>query len=167
MSASELSEFLGETRYVACTSIAKDGSPITVFLGFEWFDDAMWFGVRNSRWLCSRLERDPRVSLAVTNEQFPPVYVTMRGSAEVIDDSDRSLTKRIFMKYKDPKHEHQRRKDIDLAAEWGAYFDVGRTLYRVVPTVIISEDGAKWQPGSAGVSDQVAREKGLVPSADA
>jgi len=35
MSDDELSAFLSETRFTACTSLRKDGSPVTIFLGFE------------------------------------------------------------------------------------------------------------------------------------
>lgn len=162
MTAEELSAFLGETRYMACTSLMRDGSPITVFLGFEWDGRAMYFSVRNSRLLVRRLQRDPRVCLAVTNEYYPSKYVTMRGKVEVIEDPGWERTRRMFMKYMSPEHPHQRQKDIDLDEFLAGYFEVGRTVYRLLPDAIKSEDGSKWQPGAAGSSDEQARAQGLI-----
>jgi len=162
MTDEELAEFLAETRYMACTSLLRDGSPSTIFLGFEWEEGAMYFSVRNSRLLVRRLRRDPRVCLAVTNEFYPSKYVTMRGAVAVVDDPDWERTRRMFMKYMSPEHPNQHQKDIDLDEFLDGYFEVGRTVYKLVPEWIKSEDGSKWAPGAAGVSDDVAREKGLI-----
>lgn len=157
MNDDELMAFLSETRFMACTTLRQDGSPITIFLGFEWDGEAMYFSVRNSRLLNRRLARDPRVVLAITNESGPAKYVTMEGEAEVIDDPDWEITMRGFMKYLSPENDFQTDKDVDLDAFREGYFEVGRTVYKVVPSRIKSEDGTKWQPGAAGISDDLAK----------
>lgn len=157
MNDGELAAFLSETRFMACTSLRKDGSPVTIFLGFEWDGDAMYFSLRNSRLLNRRLARDPRVVLAITNECGPAKYVVMEGRAEPIEDPGWEITMRSFVKYLSPENDFQTDKDVDLDAFRDGYFEVGRTVYRVVPDSIKSEDGSKWKAGGAGISDDLAK----------
>ena len=86
MNDDELMAFLSETRFMACTTLRQDGSPVTIFLGFEWDGEAMYFSVRNSRLLVRRLARDPGCVLAITNECGPAKYVVMEGRVEPIED---------------------------------------------------------------------------------
>jgi PPOX class probable F420-dependent enzyme len=153
MTAAELAAFLAEPRYMACTTMKRDGSPVTVFMGFEWDGQALYFSVRNSRVLVRRLARDPRVWAAVTNEASPARFALLHGVVEVIEDPRWERTLRMFHKYMSPENDFQTEKDVDLDGFLEGYFEVGRTVYRVVPTDIRSEDGGKWAPGAAGVSD--------------
>lgn len=156
MTVDELTAFLSETRFMACTTLRKDGSPVTIFLGFEWDGEAMYFSVRNSRLLNRRLSHDPRTVLAITNEAGPAKYVVMEGIAEPIDDPDWEITMRGFMKYLSPENDFQTDKHVDLDAFRAGYFEVGRTVYKMVPDSIKSEDGSKWKAGGAGISDELA-----------
>ncbi len=156
MTPDELAAFLSETRYMACTTLKRDGTPVTIFLGFEWDDGALYFSVRNSRLLVRRLARDPRVWLAITNESYPSRYALLNGVAEIIEDPGWERTLRSFHKYMNPVNDFQTQKDIDLEVFLQGYFEVGRTVYRVRPTQIRTEDGTKWQPGAAGISDEIA-----------
>jgi PPOX class probable F420-dependent enzyme len=156
MTRDELAAFLSETRYMACTTLKSDGAPVTIFLGFEWDDDALYFSVRNSRLLARRLARDPRVWLAITNESYPSKYALLDGVAEIVDDPAWERTLRMFHKYMSPKNDFQLQKDIDVEEFLTGYFEVGRTVYRVRPSRIRTEDGSKWQPGAAGISDEMA-----------
>jgi hypothetical protein len=156
MTRAELAAFLSETRYMACTTLKRDGTPATVFLGFEWDDGALYFSVRNSRLLVRRLARDPRIWAAITNESYPSKYVLLHGVAETIEDPGWERTLRMFNKYMSPENDFQRQKDVDLSEFLEGYFEVGRTVYRVEPLEIRSEDGTKWEPGAAGISDEAA-----------
>ena len=80
----------------------------------------------------------------------------MEGVAEPIEDPDWEITMRGFMKYLSPENDFQTQKDINLDDFLDGYFDVGRTVYRMVPTKITSEDGSKWLPGAAAMSDEIA-----------
>jgi general stress protein 26 len=159
MTREEVAAFLSETRYMACTTLRRAGTPVTIFLGFEWEDDALFFSVRNSRLLVRRLERDPRVWAAITNECYPSKYVALHGVAEIVDDPGWERTLRMFMKYMSPENDFQRQKDVDLDEFLHGYFEVGRTVYRVKPLELKSEDGSKWQPGAAGISDETAAKR--------
>jgi hypothetical protein len=160
MSPEEVATFLNEPRYMACTTLKADGTPVTIFLGYEWDDGALYFSVRNSRLIVRRLERDPRAWVGVTNEYYPSKYVTMSGTVTTIEDPGWERTLRMFNKYMSPRNDFQHQKDIDLEPFLEGYFDVGRTVYRLVPDQIRSEDGSKWEPGAAGISDDRARERG-------
>ena len=156
MNADELMSFLSEPRFMSCTTMRKNGTPVVMFLGFEWDGEAMYFSVRNSRLLVRRLARDPNLVVAITNEYAPAKFVVMEGTAEPIEDPDWEITMRGFMKYLSPANDFQTQKDINLDDFLEGYFDVGRTVYRMVPTKINSEDGSKWLPGAAAMSDDIA-----------
>jgi PPOX class probable F420-dependent enzyme len=164
MSQSEMTAFLAERRYAAVSTLRRDGSPITIFVGFEWDGDYFYFNVRNSRLIKRRLEHDPRVSIAITNEYYPSKFVTADGDVEIIVDADWVRTRRMFLRYLSPDDQFQRQKDIDVEGFWAAYFEVGRTMYRVKPRRLASEDGAKWELGAAATSDERARSLGLLPT---
>ena len=157
MNSDELMAFLAEPRFMAATTLRKDGTPITIFLGFEWDGEAMVFSLRNSRLLSRRLARNSRIVMAVTNEFAPAKYVVMEGNAEIIPDDDREISIRGLARYMSPDSDFQTQKDIDFDGFIEPYFEVGRTVYRVVPDSIKSEDGAKWQAGAAGISDDLAK----------
>jgi hypothetical protein len=157
MNSDELMAFLAEPRFMAATTLRKDGTPITIFLGFEWDGEAMVFSLRNSRLLNRRLARNSRIVMAVTNEFAPAKYVVMEGNAEIIPDDDREISIRGLVRYMSPDSDFQTQKDIDFDGFIEPYFEVGRTVYRVVPDSIKSEDGAKWQAGAAGISDDLAK----------
>lgn len=158
MDFGELNAFLAETRYAAVTTFRRDGSLITVYMGFEWDGDAFYFCVRGSRFINKRLERDPRAAFAVSNEQYPAKYVIADGAVEIVDDPDLMRTKRMFMKYMDPANDFQKNKTIDIDAFWENYLTAGRTLYRLTPVRLKSEDASKWsdESGGAGASDLLA-----------
>jgi len=158
MNPAELQVFLDEPRYMTCTTLKKDGEPVNVFLGFEWDGEALYFSIRNSRMITRRLKRHPRCWVAITNEYSPAKYVTMSGPVTVIEDPEWERTLRMFYKYMSPENDYQTEKDIDLKPFLDGYFDVGRTVYRMVPDKIFSEDGSKWEPGAAGISDARAAE---------
>jgi PPOX class probable F420-dependent enzyme len=163
MTPDEMAEFLAEKRYAAVSTLRRDGSPITIFVGFEWDGEYFYFNVRNSRLIKQRLQRDPRISIAVTNEYYPSKFVTADGEVEIIDDPGWGRTRRMFLRYLAPDDGFQRQKDIDIDGFWDAYFEVGRTMYRLKPRRIASEDGTKWELGAAASSDDRARSLGLIP----
>ena len=114
MNSDELMAFLAEPRFMAATTLRKDGTPITIFLGFEWDGEAMVFSLRNSRLLNRRLARNSRIVMAVTNEFAPAKYVVMEGNAEIIPDDDREISIRGLARYMSPDSDFQTQKDIDF-----------------------------------------------------
>src|SRR5256885_5920533 len=99
MTADEVAEFLADPWFAAIASLRQDGSPLVVYVGYEWDGDAVYFSARSTRLLCKRLARDPRISFSVTNVGYPPKFVSMQGAVEVIDDPAWERTKRIAKRY--------------------------------------------------------------------
>jgi PPOX class probable F420-dependent enzyme len=170
MTSAELDAFLAEPRFAAVTTLRRDGSPVQTVLGFEWDGEAMLLSLRSTRMTVKRLARDPRISIAVFNQEYPPKWVVMQGVAEVMDDPGYEATRRKMMRYMAPDSPTMTIEGLDLDEFWKGYTEVGRVFYRIVPNSILSEDGAKWgdheQVAGAGVSDALARARGDLAAGD-
>jgi PPOX class probable F420-dependent enzyme len=80
-------------------TVNPDGSPQTsvVWVGLD--DDAVVISALASRRKVRNIGRDPRVSLTITDAQNPYQSVEIRGTADVTDDPERSLSFRLSHKY--------------------------------------------------------------------
>jgi PPOX class probable F420-dependent enzyme len=166
MTDEQITEFLAEPWFASVASLRRDGSPIIMYVGYEWDGEFLYFSLRGTRLLVKRLARDPRVSIAVTNTIYPPKFVTIQGEAEIVDDPGYERARRMWLRYMGPDAPTMTIKDLDLDAFWEAYTEVTRVLYRVRPSSIISEDAGKWDheaSGGAGNSDALARLRGDLP----
>jgi PPOX class probable F420-dependent enzyme len=105
-------------------TINSDGSPQTSVIWVGHDGDAVVFSARADRKKTRNLLRDPRVSLTVINAANPYQTVELRGTAEVIDDPERSLSFQLSHKYagEDPPPEPP---------------EVKRVIVRIVPEKII------------------------------
>jgi PPOX class probable F420-dependent enzyme len=63
--------------------------------------DTVLFSTTAGRQKAKNLERDPRVSLTVYDTQNPYRSVDIRGTAELIQDREKSLPRRLSQKYLD------------------------------------------------------------------
>jgi PPOX class probable F420-dependent enzyme len=164
MTPAELDAFLAEPRFAAVTTLRRDGSPVQTVLGFEWDGEAMSLSLRSTRLTVKRLARDPRISIAVFNNEYPPKWVVIQGTAEIVPDPGYEATRRKMLRYMAPDSPTMTLDHLDLDEFWKGYTEVGRVFYRVVPSVVLSEDGTKWgdheRVAGAGVSDALARERG-------
>jgi PPOX class probable F420-dependent enzyme len=167
MTAEEITAFLEEPWFAAVASLRRDGSPLIVYVGYEWDGEAVYFSVRSTRLLCKRIAHDPRVCFSVTNTGYPPQFVTMQGTAEIIEDPGFERTKRIARRYI-ASDSPVMNAELDLEEFWNVYTAVGRTVFRVKPDSIITEhagkgDGAYGAGGGGTVSDAYARMRGELP----
>lgn len=163
MSPEEVTAFFQEIpRYAVVGSLRRSGSPINTAAGFHWDGQSMFFSMRNTRTLVLRLRRDPRVALFVMNTSFPIVWVSMEGTVEVVDDPDYKMALGIMRRYLDPGSESNTMADLDLDEYERNYVVAGRTLYKVTPHAVFSEDTRKLsraeheRGGSGDVSDHRA-----------
>jgi PPOX class probable F420-dependent enzyme len=170
MTTDELNTFLSEPQYASVSTLRQDGSPVTIVLGFDWDGKALYLSCRNTRLIVKRLARDPRICVTVFNQTYPPKWVSIQGTAEVVDDPGYEETRRQMLRYMAPDSPTMRDSglDIDLDEFWKGYTVVGRVFYRVRPRSILSEDAVKWgdheRVAGAGVSDARARQRGdLAP----
>ena len=166
MTPDEVTKFLQEVRYAAVTSLRRDGSPISIVVGYEWDGLHLYFSVRNTRLIIQRLNHDQRLSVAIFNETHPHKFVILQGSANQIEDPNFERTWRMFEKYMNPNSDRMKIENIDLKAFKAAYVDAGRTLYQVTVSKLITEDATKMyeagQLGGAGVSDVRARRRSAL-----
>lgn len=93
-----------------------------------WIDrdgDTVLFSTTAGRRKGRNLARDPRISLTVIDAQNPYHCVDIRGTAELIDDPDKSLPRRLSHKYlgEDPPAEPD---------------NVARLIIRVAPQKVTS-----------------------------
>ena len=168
MTRGEINAFLAVPRFAAVSTLRQSGAPIITVLGFEWDGEAMNLSLRSTRMMVKRLARDARISISVFNNEYPPKYVVIQGVAEVVPDPGYAATRRKMLRYMGPGSPTMTVKGLDLDEFWKGYTEVGRVFYRVKPTSILSEDGAKWgdhaHVAGAGISDAAARKRGeLAP----
>jgi PPOX class probable F420-dependent enzyme len=163
MTPEEITEFLAEPWFAGVASLRQDGSPLIVYIGYEWDGEDVYFSVRSTRLLVKRLGRDPRACFSVTNLGYPPKFVTMQGTVEVIEDPGYERTKRIAKRYIDAESPVMHDDELDLEAFWHVYTKVGRTMFRLRPHTIVTEHAGKGDYGAGGggeVSDRYARMRG-------
>jgi PPOX class probable F420-dependent enzyme len=106
-------------------TLNPDGSPQTSVIWVGLDGDAVVFSARADRQKTRNLRRDPRVSVTVINAENPYQTVEIRGTAEVIDDPERSLSFRLSHKYagEDPPPEPP---------------EVKRVIIRITPEKVVS-----------------------------
>ena len=166
MTADELDSFMNERWFASVASLRQDGSPVIVYVGYEWDGTSVYFSVRSTRLLVKRLKRDPRASFAITNIGYPPRFVSMQGTAEVIDDPGFARTRSIQLRYMDADSPVMNDDELDQDAFWQVYTKVGRTMFKFTPHTIVSEDAGKddYARGGGGeVSDRYAQMRGEIP----
>ncbi|MGK5728541.1 PPOX class F420-dependent oxidoreductase [Streptomyces sp. URMC 124] len=130
-------EFTEETRqlldgknYATVATINRDGGPQTsvVWIGRE--GDTVVFSTTAGRLKARNLAREPRISLTVFDTENPYHSVDIRGTAELIEDPDKELPRRLSQKYRgeDPPAEPD---------------DVVRLVVRVTPQKVTGFRGGR------------------------
>jgi PPOX class probable F420-dependent enzyme len=144
MTAEEITEFVYEApRYATVSTLRKDGSPISDGVGIEWDGTFVYTSMRNTRAMCQRLRRDPRMCVHVMNADYPVRWVRWEGEVEIIDDPDYERTFRIMHRYMDATSDAQQLKDFNIAEYEPNYVDQGRTMYRLTVRRLQSYDARK------------------------
>jgi PPOX class probable F420-dependent enzyme len=95
----ETRELLDGRNFATVATLNADGGPQTsvVWIGRE--GDAVLFTVTADKRKARNLARDPRVSIAVFDAANPYHSVEIRGTAELIEDPQRTLSKTLSHKY--------------------------------------------------------------------
>lgn len=134
MTPDEIRAFLLDApRTGILASVRADGRPHTAPIWFDMNGDDFMFTTWHTSVKAANLRRDSRVSLCVNDEKPPYAYVIIEGTAEFIDDPDRSQLKhwatRLAGRY----------MGADLAEQYGNRNSVeGELLLRLTPTHIIA-----------------------------
>lgn len=83
--------FLSAPRCAVLATIALDGAPRQIVIHYLLGDDHLRInGHRDRRWV-GNLRRDPRASLVVHDEVDYLHYVSIRGTATLLDESDAAV----------------------------------------------------------------------------
>jgi PPOX class probable F420-dependent enzyme len=103
----ETRALLDGKNFATVATLNPDGGPQTTIVWIGRDEDTVVFSATATRQKTKNLARDPRVSLSVFDSQNPYHAVDIRGTAELIDDPDKSLSRRLSQKYlgKDPEPE--------------------------------------------------------------
>ncbi|GAA3433383.1 PPOX class F420-dependent oxidoreductase [Kutzneria kofuensis] len=94
-------------NFATVATLDGDGGPHTSVVWIARDGDAVLFSVTAKRQKARNLARDPRISLTVFDVANPYHSVDIRGTAELIEDPEKSLPRRLSQKYlgEDPRPE--------------------------------------------------------------
>jgi PPOX class probable F420-dependent enzyme len=94
-------------NFATVATLNPDGGPHTSVVWIAVDGDAVVFSTTANRRKARNLVRDPRISLTVFDTQNPYRSVDIRGTAELIEDREKSLPRRLSQKYlgEDPPSE--------------------------------------------------------------
>lgn len=83
--------FLNAPRCAVLSTIGPDGAPRQIVIHYVVGDDHLRInGHRDRRWVAN-VRRDPRVSLVIHDQDAYLHYVSVRGTATLVDEGDRAV----------------------------------------------------------------------------
>jgi PPOX class probable F420-dependent enzyme len=113
-------------NFATVATINPDGGPQTSVVWVTREGDAVLFSVLARRRKARNLARDPRVSVTVYDLANPYESVEIRGTAELVDDTERALSVALSRKYlgEDPPPEppEDKRLIVRVVPEWVVNF---------------------------------------------
>ncbi|WP_039826485.1 PPOX class F420-dependent oxidoreductase [Nocardia testacea] len=95
----EARRLLDGKNFATVATIESDGRPQTSVVWMDREGDAVLFSSTTTRRKVRNLARDPRIALTVADATNPYRSVDIQGTAELIDDPDKSLPQRLSQKY--------------------------------------------------------------------
>ena len=108
-----LSEFLAPTKIAVVATIGRDGMPQLTPNWYVYQDGRLAISTTKQRVKYGNLVRDSRLSVCVMTEPLAQEYVTVRGTAEIIDDdSIWPVTEAIVRRYVRPERVQTRMNQL-------------------------------------------------------
>jgi PPOX class probable F420-dependent enzyme len=95
----ETRRLLDRRNVATVATLNPDGGPQTSVVWIVRDGDFVLFSTTAGRQKARNLARDPRVSLTVFDTENPYQSVNIRGTAELIEDRDKSLLRPLWQKY--------------------------------------------------------------------
>jgi PPOX class probable F420-dependent enzyme len=86
-------------NFATIATLNRDGGPQSSLVCFARDDNTVVFSTGAHRQKARNLSRDPRIRVAVFDLQNPYDFLEIRGRAELTEDPDRTLPKRLSQKY--------------------------------------------------------------------
>jgi PPOX class probable F420-dependent enzyme len=90
---------LDERNFATVATLNPDGSPQTSVVWIMREGDTVVFSSTATRQKTRNVAADPRVSLTVFDAANPYRSVEIRGTADLVEDRDKELPKRLSQKY--------------------------------------------------------------------
>jgi PPOX class probable F420-dependent enzyme len=90
---------LDDRNFATVATLNPDGAPQSSVVWVLRDGDAVLFSITSTKQKARNLRRDPRISLTVFDRENPYYSFEVRGSAELIEDPDRTLPQRLSQKY--------------------------------------------------------------------
>ncbi|MGW6335215.1 PPOX class F420-dependent oxidoreductase [Nocardia rhamnosiphila] len=95
----EARRLLDGRNFATVATIDPDGRPQTSVVWMDREGDTVLFSSTTTRRKVRNLARDPRIALTVLDAANPYRSVDIQGTAELIEDPDKSLPSRLSRKY--------------------------------------------------------------------
>ena len=90
---------LDEPNFAVVATLTASGAPHTSTVWYVRDGDAILISVTADKLKARNLRRDPRISLTVSDRDNPYHSVDIRGTAELLDDPDKTLPARLAKRY--------------------------------------------------------------------
>jgi PPOX class probable F420-dependent enzyme len=95
----QVKELLDERSFAVLATLNPDGTPQTSVIWAARDGDTLIFTTHDYRQKARNLRRDPRASVTVFAADNPYRTVNIRGTVELVDDPDRSLSVTLTRRY--------------------------------------------------------------------
>lgn len=92
-------ELLDGRNFATVATIQPDGAPHTSVVWIERDGDTVQFSSITGRRKIRNLDRDNRIAITVSDAANPYRSIDIQGTAELIDDPDKALPRRLSQKY--------------------------------------------------------------------
>lgn len=139
MTAEEIDGFLAHHRYAAVATTRRDGSPFVTPLSYVADEGRrLWVSIGAGRSFISRVRRDPRVCVSVSEDGLPSRGIVLAGTARKVDDTDDAIARRILWRSLDYANISDK-----VAFEEAFLAGEGRVVFELDLHVVTSWDHSK------------------------
>ena len=88
--------FITDHRWAVLTTLRKDGHPVSSWVAYARDGDTLIVSTPGTTFKRRSLERDPRITLCVTNDAAPFNFVSVEGTATIETSGLIESTRRVF-----------------------------------------------------------------------
>lgn len=92
----DFEKFISVHRWAVLTSLRKDGHPVSSWVAYARDGDTLVVSTPGKTFKRRSLERDPRVTLLISNDAAPFNYVSVEGRADIETDNLVPATRLVF-----------------------------------------------------------------------
>lgn len=99
MTPEQLKDFLNSKALIDLVSISPDGYPHVMPIWFEWDGESFRMSTLASSKKVRNLEKNPKAAFSIATPDLPYKAVVGRGEAELSEDTEGELIKRLCYRY--------------------------------------------------------------------